>query len=539
MALACTRIDAEADLPRLIADKLHTLTQALGVSFATYDTQTGTLTVQHVSVSGQIFSTLNKLLGRNIIGLPQPVSSEIRQRMLTEMVYVSSDLTETTFGAIPRPIAAAVQKAFSIGNFTGLAFTYKNELWGTAVIVTRTNQPLLEQEVALTLSHVIAITMHRQAAEKALRHAEEKYRSIVENAMEGIFQSTPAGHFLSVNPAMARMYGYASPQEMMQSITDISQQIYANSNERTNVQHRLETEGFVQDLETLDHRKDGTVFWTSMNVHTVHDEQGQILYYEGTIEDITERKQAEAEREKLISELEAKNTELERFTYTVSHDLKAPLITIGGFLSFLEKDILAGNLERVKADVVRIGEATIKMQRLLNELLELSRIGRMMNPPQAVPFDTIAREAVEVVRGRIEERSVQVEIAPNLPVVYGDRARLVEVVQNLVDNACKFMGDQPQPHIDIGIIREAEGQPVFFVQDNGLGIDPPYHERIFGLFDKLDPKTAGTGIGLALVRRIIEVHGGRIWVESQGNGNGATFYFTLSAGAALLATGGA
>jgi signal transduction histidine kinase len=244
--------------------------------------------------------------------------------------------------------------------------------------------------------------------------------------------------------------------------------------------------------------------------------------------EMAERQRVEAEREQLIAELEAKNAELERFTYTVSHDLKAPLITIGGFLGFLEKDVRAGNFERIKADIVRISEAATKMQRLLNELLELSRIGRMMNLSQAVPFETIAREAVELVRGFIKTRGVQVEIASDLPVVYGDRLRLVEAVQNLIDNACKFMGDQPEPRLEIGQRgADTNGQPVFFVRDNGLGIDPPYHDQIFGLFNKLDPQSEGTGVGLTLVKRIIEVHGGRIWVESAGAGQGAAFYFTL------------
>ncbi|MFC1974960.1 ATP-binding protein [Chloroflexota bacterium] len=151
-----------------------------------------------------------------------------------------------------------------------------------------------------------------------------------------------------------------------------------------------------------------------------------------------------------------------------------------------------------------------------------------MNPPVEISFETIVREAVEAVHGRIEAGDVQVEIGPNLPLIYGDQARLVEVVQNLVDNACKFMGDQPQPRIEIDL-SEAGDQPVFFVRDNGRGIEPSYHERIFGLFDKLDPNTEGTGIGLALVNGIIEIHGGKIWVESDGMGTGATFFFTLPA----------
>jgi signal transduction histidine kinase len=242
--------------------------------------------------------------------------------------------------------------------------------------------------------------------------------------------------------------------------------------------------------------------------------------------DVTERVQHENEREKLITELEAKNTELENFTYTISHDLKSPLITIGGFVGFLQKDALAGHLERVKVDAVYINDALVKMQQLLDELLELARIGRRLNPPEEVLFEEIAEEAVALVRGRIEARGVEVEIVPGLFTVCGDRARLVKVVQNLVDNACKFMGTQARPRIEIGV-RQCEAGPVFYVHDNGIGIEAQYHDQIFGLFNKLDPQSEGTGVGLALVRRIIETHGGKIWIESAGAGRGGTFCFTL------------
>ncbi len=234
-------------------------------------------------------------------------------------------------------------------------------------------------------------------------------------------------------------------------------------------------------------------------------------------------------RQILIEELEAKNAELERFTYTVSHDLKSPLVTITGFLGFVEKDALAGNTSRIKASIDRISNAAQKMQQLLNDLLELSRIGRLMNKPEYVPFGEIAREALEQVRGRLEANQVQVDIQESLPTVHGDKIRLIEVVQNLLDNAAKFTKGRPKPHVRIGSKGNDEnGLPVFFVSDNGIGIAPQYHEKIFGLFDKLDPSVEGTGVGLTLVKRIIEVHGGKIWLESQP-GNGATFYFTLPA----------
>jgi signal transduction histidine kinase len=149
-----------------------------------------------------------------------------------------------------------------------------------------------------------------------------------------------------------------------------------------------------------------------------------------------------------------------------------------------------------------------------------------MNAAEDLSFRQLALEAIELVAGRVAQRGVCVAVAPELPMVRGDRARLMEVIQNLVDNACKFMGDQPQPRIEIGVCAGGDDH-IFFVRDNGIGIDPVYHQKIFGLFDKLDPQSEGTGVGLTLVKRIVEVHGGRIWVESEGLGRGTTFCFTL------------
>ena len=234
------------------------------------------------------------------------------------------------------------------------------------------------------------------------------------------------------------------------------------------------------------------------------------------------------ERVSLIKELEKRNAELEQFTYTVSHDLRSPLVTIHGFLGYLHQDAVSGDLERLDKDISRITNAVDRMQILLNDLLELSRVGRIMNPPESLPFSQIVKETIDLLTGQLETNKVQVKVQDNLPTIYGDHTRLAEVLQNLLSNAVKFMGDQPEPLIEIGTagLNQEDHKPIFFVRDNGIGIDPEYHERIFGLFNRLDASTEGTGIGLTLVRRIIEVHGGRIWVESQP-GAGATFFFTL------------
>ncbi len=229
------------------------------------------------------------------------------------------------------------------------------------------------------------------------------------------------------------------------------------------------------------------------------------------------------------AEVEAKNAEVQRFTYAVSHDLKSPLITIKGFLGYLERDIAGGKVERVAADIAKIRGASAKMQDLLDEVLKLSRIGTVANTIQELSLAGVAAEAVEIVSGQIAERGAEVTISPDLPVIAGDHTRLQGVYQNLLDNALKYMGDQSGPRIEVGTLGLDGEEHVLFVKDNGMGIDPEYHDKVFGLFEQLDSKTSGIGMGLSLVQRIIEVHGGRMWVESEGVGKGTTFYFTLPA----------
>ncbi len=242
-------------------------------------------------------------------------------------------------------------------------------------------------------------------------------------------------------------------------------------------------------------------------------------------EEIRMREAAETKREEVIQQLKRKNQELDRFAIRVSHDLKTPLITLAGFLGYLEKDIKAGKYEQANRDFSQMNEAAKTMGKFVDELLDLSRVGRITNPPKDVPFEEIMRDALKAADGLLKAKQVQLEIDSIFPFVHVDRARIVQVMQNLITNAVKFMGDQPNPRIRIAF-EEIDGEHIFSVSDNGIGIASEHHEQIFELFNKLNPEMEGTGIGLGLVKKIIEVHHGRIWVESE-LGKGSTFKFTL------------
>jgi len=385
----------------------------------------------------------------------------------------------------------------------------------------------------------LLVERYRQVrALEALRASEERYARLVELSPDAIAVFAD-GRINFANPAAAQLMGAASPQDLVGR--DVGG--FVTPETRLAMRERIATFPAGSPVVELEARRlDGSalnvevVFLPLTAPETAPPAQGGPA---GLVvaRDVTERRRAETERETLIRELEARNAELERFSYTVSHDLKAPLVTIRGFLGLVEQAAERGDAATVHADMQRIYRASDRMERLLSEVLDLSRAGRAAGPAVALELASVAREAVANASQELKQQRVAVEIAPGLPVVMGDRVRLVEVVQNLIANAARFMGDEPRPRVVIGSRGGApEGQALVFVQDNGIGIDSRFHEQVFRLFDKLDPASPGTGVGLALVKRIVEVHGGRVWVESPGVGHGTTFCFTLPlAGPQLVA----
>ena len=367
----------------------------------------------------------------------------------------------------------------------------------------------------------------RKQAEEALRNTEERYRSLYTRTPVMLHSLGADKRLVEVSDHWLEVLGYERSEVIGHSPAEFMTEESRRYAETVTFPEFLKG-GYARDVFCQFVKKNGEIVDILLSAVGEYDKQGNFIRNLAVLVDVTEKKKAEEDQEDLITELEAKNAELEQFTYTVSHDLKSPLFTIQGFLGLLEKDAAEGDAERLKGDIKQISAATQKMQLLLEDVLELSRIGRLVSPPVEVSLSELAREALDLVAGQINERGVQVEISPDLPGVFGDRLRLLEVLQNLIDNAIKFMDTQPKPRVEIGV-RQERKESICYVRDNGLGIDPRYHKKVFGLFDRLDQDSEDTGIGLALVKRIVEVHGGRIWVESEGLGHGSTFCFTIPA----------
>jgi len=372
---------------------------------------------------------------------------------------------------------------------------------------------------------VFDVITERKTAEQDLKRTMERLSRAQSIAHVGSWQYDVNKNIIEWSDELYRIFGIL-PGQFDLSMENIRSRIHPDDREKHDriIAAAISTGHYDPEEYRIIH-PDGTFRYITADGGIETDECGGIRVI-GVVQDVTDRRLAAEQREVLIKSLEQKNAELERFTYTVSHDLKSPLITIRGFLGLLEEDALKGNIPQLKTDIDRISSAADKMQTLLTDLLALSRIGRIANPPERIAFGIIVLEAEELLAGSLGKHEVAIEIARDLPEVYVDRTRIREVLVNLIENAQKFMGDQPEPEIQIGMIQK-EGEPAFFVKDNGIGIEPQYQEKIFGLFEKLDARTDGSGVGLTIVKRIIEVHGGRIWVESEGKGKGTTVFFTL------------
>jgi len=368
-----------------------------------------------------------------------------------------------------------------------------------------------------------------------------------------------AEKYIYVSSGLASIYGI-STNDFLRRVTSFKDDIallHEDDRERLAEIYKNRKIDNHADAEFRVRRPNGEIRWIREKSIAIWDSSSNENQAIGVLQDITEQKNAEQslresrdslealvgertqqladtinqlkqeikEREYIASELENKNAELERFAYTVSHDLKSPLVTIKGYVGMVGKDIAANKMNRVIDDFEKINSATDTMATLLNDVLELSRVGQVKGESVTCNLSEVAHQAIELVKSNADEKGVEI-VVEDMPKVSGDKIRLVEVYLNLIENAIKFMGQRQSPCVHIGAV-EKDGMICCFVQDNGAGIEANYHEQIFGLFERLSTDVEGTGVGLSLVKRIIEVHGGEVWAESEGLGLGSKLSFTL------------
>jgi PAS domain S-box-containing protein len=381
----------------------------------------------------------------------------------------------------------------------------------------------LQTPQGTVITAIIRDISGRKQAEREREEAQTRYRELMDNLPVGVYRRTPGpeGRFLEVNPALVSMFEAESAEALLQGPGSA----FAPATGHlllTDQDGPLDTVVSEEvELRTLR----GRPFWAAISARLRHDPNGR-SYYDGIVEDVTLRKQIERELNRRSLELEAINHELEAFSYSVSHDLRAPLRAIDGFSRLLLDDY-AERLDEVGRDRLnRVRRAAQNMGTLIDDLLKLSRVTRTEIKRETVDLSALAEEVAEELHRQAPEREGRFEIEPGLQA-QGDRGLLRIVLNNLLGNAWKFTGEVARAHIGFGRLADTR-VATFFVSDNGAGFDMAYADKLFGVFQRLHAATEfpGTGIGLATVQRIIHKHGGRIWAESEV-GKGARFFFTL------------
>ncbi len=373
------------------------------------------------------------------------------------------------------------------------------------------------------------MTAHR-VAESARLAAQQRYRELVDNLPVGVYRKTPGaeGTFLEVNPAMVKMFEASSAEELLaHHVSDI----HFDSGSRLALSDKVIREGAVNQEEMQLVTLRGRVFWGAITAAMQKDAEGNI-YFDGIIEDISARREVQARIEELnqslqkrTQALETANAELEAFSYSVSHDLRAPLRALDGFSRLLIAR--ADSLDDEGRDyLARIRRAAQRMGTLIDDLLNLARVTRSDLAMEPVDLSEIANTIVEEMRRHEPERKLEFDCQPGITAV-GDKRLLEIAMSNLLGNAWKFTAEKPDARIRF-LSREEGARTIYCVSDNGAGFDMAYIDKLFGVFQRLHDahEYPGTGIGLATVQRIIRKHGGKIWAEGKV-GRGATFFFTL------------
>lgn len=357
----------------------------------------------------------------------------------------------------------------------------------------------------------------------AVRESEARYRSLFDDVPVGLYRTSPERQILDANPALVKMLGYPDRETFLKTK---AADMHVDSQARKRWQALVEREAIVHNFKMQMRCFDGSVLWVKDSARAVYDANGRVLYYEGALEDITERKGAEEALRQTMAELARSNAELEQFAYVASHDLQEPLRMVASYMQLLQRRYqgkLGADAEEFIAYAV---DGARRMQALINDLLAYSRVSSRGKPFEPIDCEVVLDEALVNLQMATEE-SGAVIIRDPLPTVMADGTQLMQLFQNLIGNAIKFQNEKV-PHIHVSTERQGR-EWVFSVRDNGIGIDPQYYERIFAIFQRLHTREEypGTGIGLAICRRIVERHGGRIWVESQ-SGEGSTFHFAIS-----------
>ena len=396
-------------------------------------------------------------------------------------------------------------------------------------------QPVSREELLAVINRAFEryqLHVERERMEEALQVSEAKYRALEESTRRVLDSFPDAITITDLNAtivdctqATVKMHGFSVKEELIgkNAFNLIAPRDHQRASE--NLEKTL-TQGFVRNTEYTFLTKDGGEFPAELSASLIQDSDGKPIGFVALTKDVTERKRAEEELKKHMKELERANRDLEDFTSTVSHDLKVPLRSLQAFSMLLMEDYADMLNDTGRGYLKRVKEATERMEALIEDLLRLSRVGRKFTEVETVDLGRLVEEIKSDLSARMRERGGEVVVAGKLPTLSTQRVWMKELFMNLIDNGLKFNKSE-KPRVEVSS-EEREGDYLFTVKDNGIGIEEQYHAHIFKLFERVPApyEYEGTGAGLAICKKIVEELGGSIWVESK-SGEGSAFSFTI------------
>lgn len=390
---------------------------------------------------------------------------------------------------------------------------------GLAVVVIVMTLTVLGAALAGTL-------VERLLARRALD--EERFRRVIESAPNGLLMIDKEGIISLCNAQIETIFGYKKAELVGRSIEILIPERFRGvyPEYRRQFFNSPQARQLVAGRDLYGLRKDGTQVPIEIGLNPLEINDGNFVL--ASIVDITVRKALEDDLRASAKALRLKNSEMEQFVSTVSHDLKSPLVTSTGFLGLLKEDIKDQRYDAVMDSIERLERANTRMTQLIDDLLQLSRVGIIELRPEKVDVAFLLKSICENLSVQLQQKAMVVEISEALPVITADKRRVYQVFENLIINALKYACTDPKPKIAIGSL-ETDEEIRFFVKDNGPGIEEAYHRKIFELFQRLENDNRGTGVGLTIVQRIMQIHDGRAWVESKV-GHGTTFWLGFPKG---------
>jgi PAS domain S-box-containing protein len=368
--------------------------------------------------------------------------------------------------------------------------------------------------------------------EDALKESEKRLWNLFITMAEGVVMMDSDGQIVLANPRAESILGLKRPEIEGRHYTSPEWKILRPNGtpmppEEMAGPRAMKERHPVMNVLMGVRRPDSLITWINVSAGPIIDEKGSLKGVVGTFTDVTKQKQIEEQLKNTMEELKQRNQELDEYTYTVSHELKTPLIAIQGFSAILYKKCRNKLNKNMVQYLKRISLASERLERMVSDLLKLSRAGRKTGKFNEVDINSVVKTSLKHFESSIIEKHIDVKLTPEFPTVSCDRSRIIEVFDNLIANAVRFAGSQEKPKIKIGWKKQKD-QYQFWVEDNGVGIIEGDKKKIFKTFvqGSLVSSEEGTGVGLSIAKKVIESHGGRIWVKSE-LGSGATFYFTI------------